>query len=219
MADKVILLDSGYSPFGMRGRIALAEKGVHYEYKDENLQEKSPLLLKSNPVHKKIPVLIRNGKPICESLIIIQYIDEVWNGKSPLFSQDPYERAKARFWADFVDKKIYECGTRIWKTKGDAREQAKMEFLDCLKLLEGELGEKPYFGGNNLGFVDVALVSFACWFYTYETYGNFSIEEECPEIMAWVKRCTEKESVFKSLGDPQKIYESVGLYKKFLGIE
>nr|DAD18886.1 TPA_asm: hypothetical protein HUJ06_020349 [Nelumbo nucifera] len=35
------------------------------------------------PVYKKIPVLIHNGKPICKSIIIIQYIDEVWKDKCP----------------------------------------------------------------------------------------------------------------------------------------
>ncbi|XP_077243765.1 putative glutathione S-transferase [Tasmannia lanceolata] len=218
MADEVILLDFWPSPFGLRARIAMAEKGVEYDYRDENLREKGPLLLKSNPVHKKIPVLIHNGKPVCESLIIVQYIDEVWNDK-PLFSKDPYETAKARFWADFVDKKIYDCGTRIWKNKGEAQDQAKKEFIDCLKLLEGELAEKSYFGGDTLGYVDVALIPFACWFYSYETEGKFSIEEDCPKIMAWVKRCMEKESVSKTLAEPQKVYEFVGVLKKMYGIE
>ena len=60
MADEVILLDFYLSPFGMRARIALAEKGIEYEYKEENLSDKSPLLLKMNPVKKQIPVLIHN---------------------------------------------------------------------------------------------------------------------------------------------------------------
>eukprot|EP00262_Sarcandra_glabra_P006321 TRINITY_DN184_c0_g1_i2.p1 TRINITY_DN184_c0_g1~~TRINITY_DN184_c0_g1_i2.p1 ORF type:complete len:154 (+),score=17.95 TRINITY_DN184_c0_g1_i2:66-464(+) len=106
MADEVILLDLWASPFGMRVRIALEEKGVKYEYKEENVFEKGPLLLKMNPIHKKIPVLVHNGKPICESLIIVQYINEHWKDKSPLIPEDPYQRANARFWADFVNKKI-----------------------------------------------------------------------------------------------------------------
>ncbi|KAI4333380.1 hypothetical protein L6164_018203 [Bauhinia variegata] len=109
MANEVVLLDFWPSPFGMRLRIALAEKGVKYEYKDEDLRNKSPLLLQMNPVHKKIPVLIHNAKPICESLIAVQYIDEVWNHKSPLLPSDPYQRAQARFWADYVDKKVPFC--------------------------------------------------------------------------------------------------------------
>lgn len=102
----VVLLDFWPSMFGMRVRIALAEKGIEYEYKEENFPNKSPLLLEMNPVHKKIPVLIHNGKPIRESSIILQYIDETWNDKSPLMPSDPYGRAQARFWCDYVDKKV-----------------------------------------------------------------------------------------------------------------
>ncbi|XP_077242221.1 putative glutathione S-transferase [Tasmannia lanceolata] len=219
MADEVILLGFWPSPFGMRTRVALAEKGVVYEYKEEDLQDKSPLLLKSNPIHKEIPVLNHNGKPICESLIIVQYIDEVWNDKSPLLPKYSYERAHARFWADFADKKISDYGSRILWKKGEEQEEGKKGFLDCLKLLEGELGEKPYFGGESLGLVDVAFLPFSCWFYSFETCGNFSVEKECPKIIAWVERCKEKESVSKSLQDPQKIYEYVAVLKKRFGVE
>ncbi|KAI3891327.1 hypothetical protein MKX03_023224, partial [Papaver bracteatum] len=68
--DEIVLLDTWASPFGMRARISLAEKGIKYEYQEENLADKSHLLLKMNPVHKKIHVLIHNGKLICDSLII-----------------------------------------------------------------------------------------------------------------------------------------------------
>ncbi|PON97440.1 S-crystallin [Trema orientale] len=219
MAEEVILLDSLISMFGMRVRIALAEKGINYEYREEDLRNKSPLLLKMNPVHKKIPVLVHNGKPVCESLIILQYIDEVWPDKSPLLPSDPYQRAQARFWADFVDKKLYDIGRKLWTTKGEEREAAKKEFLETLRLLEAALGDKPYFGGDRFGFVDVALVPFASWFYVYETFGNFSIEAECPKLIAWVKRCKQKESVSKSLVDEKKIYELVCDLRKKFGIE
>ena len=109
MADEIILLDFWPSMFGMKVRIALAEKGLKYEYRDEDLFNKGPLLLEMNPIHKKIPVLIHNGKPICESQIIVQYIDEVWKDKSPLLPSDSYHRAQARFWADYIDKKVCLC--------------------------------------------------------------------------------------------------------------
>ncbi|KAL6311100.1 hypothetical protein AAG906_005446 [Vitis piasezkii] len=191
MADEIILLDFWPSMFGMRVRVALAEKGLKYEYKEEDLRNKSSLLLEMNPVHKKIPVLIHNGKPICESLIIVQYIDEVWHDKSPLLPSDPYQRAQARFWADYVDKKLYDLGRKIWSTKGEEQETAKKEFIECLKLLEGELGE--------------ALLR--------------RIEAECPKLIAWTKRCMEKESVSSSLEDPHKVHGFVMGMRKKLGIE
>ncbi|KAF3443060.1 hypothetical protein FNV43_RR16981 [Rhamnella rubrinervis] len=214
MADEVILLDFWASMFGMRVRIALAEKGIKYEYREEDLRNKSQLLLQMNPVHKKIPVLLHNGKPICESLIIVQYIDEVWKGKAPLLPSDPYQRAQARFWADFVDKKVYDVGRKTWTTKGEEREATKKEFIDVLKLLEGELGDKQYFGGADFGFVDLSLIPFYSWFHAYETFGEFSIEGECPKIIAWVKRCLQKKSVSETLPDSKKVYDFVSEMRK-----
>ncbi|XP_027344288.1 probable glutathione S-transferase isoform X2 [Abrus precatorius] len=192
MADEVVLLDFWPSPFGMRVRIALAEKGVKYEYKEEDLKNKSPLLLQMNPVHKKIPVLIHS---------------------------DPYQRAQARFWADYVDKKVYDLGRKIWSAKGEEKETAKKEFIEVLKLLEEQLGDKAYFGGDNLGFVDVSLIPFYTWFKAYETFGTLNIESECPKFIAWAKRCMQKESVSKSLPDQHKVYEFIVEIRKKLGIE
>ncbi|KAK4420467.1 putative glutathione S-transferase parC [Sesamum alatum] len=217
--DEVVLLDAYVSMFGMRVRLALAEKGVEYEYREEDLANKSPLLLQMNPVHKKIPVLIHNGKPVCESLVIVQYIDEVWKDKSPLLPSEPYQRAQARFWADYIDKKIYDAGRKLWTTKGEELESSKKAFIEIMKVLEGELGDKSYFGGENFGFVDVALIPFYSWFDAYETCANFSVEEHCPKLIAWAKRCMERETVSKSLADPKKIYDFVLLMKKKFGIE
>ncbi|KAF3960060.1 hypothetical protein ACB098_11G044600 [Castanea mollissima] len=217
MADEVVLLDFWLSMFGMRVRIALAEKGIKYEYKEQDIFNKSPLLLEMNPIHKKIPVLIHNGKPVCESLIIVQYIDEVWNDKSPLLPSDPYQRAHARFWADFVDKKVHEVSMKLLTTKGEELEVSKKEFFEIYKILEGELGEKPYFGGENFGFVDLSLITFHSWSHVYEVFGNINIEAECPKIIAWAKRCLQKETVANSLADQKKVYEAVG--QKIRGLE
>ncbi|KAL0008936.1 hypothetical protein SO802_010438 [Lithocarpus litseifolius] len=220
MAEEVILLDYWLSMYGMRVKIALAEKGIKYEYKQEDLlNNKSPLLLEVNPIHKKIPVLIHNGKPICESLIIVQYIDEVWNDKSPLLPSDPYQRAQARFWGDFVDKKVNDASNKVWTTKGEELEAGKKEFFETFKILEGELSDKPYFGGETFGFVDLSLVPFYSWFHAFEVFGNINIEAECPKIIAWAKRCLQKETVAKSLADPKKVYEALGQLRKIRGYE
>jgi glutathione S-transferase len=102
------LLGTWASPWACRVRIALHLKALSYDYVEEDLDNKSDLLLASNPVHKKVPVLIHNGKPISESLVIVQYIDEAFasKGGSSLLPADPHERAIARFWAAYVDDKV-----------------------------------------------------------------------------------------------------------------
>ena len=62
------------SPFVRLVKLTLEIKGIQYEYVEEDSVNKSLVLLKYNPVHKKVPVLVVNGKPLVESLIILEYI-------------------------------------------------------------------------------------------------------------------------------------------------
>ncbi|CAL9218850.1 unnamed protein product [Arabidopsis halleri] len=219
--SKVVVLAFWASPYAMRTKIALREKGVEFEVQEEDLWNKSELLLRSNPVHKKVPVLIHNDTPISESLIQVQYIDETWTDAASFLPTDPQSRASARFWADFADKTIsFEGGKKIWgNKKGEEQEKGKKEFLESLKVLEAELGDKPYFGGETFGYVDITLVPFYSWFYALEKCGDFSVEAECPKIVAWGKRCVERNSVAASLPESEKVYQQVLKLRQIFGVE
>lgn len=110
--EGVKLLGSVGSPFVIRVQIALVLKGIDYKFVPENLANKSELLLKYNPVYKKIPVFVHNEKPLSESLVILEYIDETWK-ENPIFPSDPYQRAMARFWSKFIDDKVSNLSSYI----------------------------------------------------------------------------------------------------------
>ena len=95
------------SPFVNRVQYALNLKSIDYEFLEEKFGPKSELLLQSNPIHKKVPVFFHADNTICESLIIVQYIDAVWTSGPSLLPSDPYDRAIARFWAAYVDDKVW----------------------------------------------------------------------------------------------------------------
>ncbi|KAF3444253.1 hypothetical protein FNV43_RR13943 [Rhamnella rubrinervis] len=218
--SEVVILDCWASPFCMRVKLVLREKGVEYESREEDLfGGKSQLLLSSNPIHKKVPVLLHNKKPILESTNIVAYIDTVWPSP-PLLPSSPYEAAQARFWADFIDKKVFEAGTNIWRSTGEAQEVAKKDFIEVLKQLEGSaLGDKKFFAGEAFGFVDLLTIPLTNWFLAYEKIGDFKIEDYCPKLSDWIKRCNQRESVAKVLPDPEKVYEFVASIRKSQGIE
>ncbi|KAK4259201.1 hypothetical protein QN277_005557 [Acacia crassicarpa] len=155
--QQVKLLGAKGSPFVARAKIALKLKGVQYEYIHESLSNKSDLLLKNNPVHKKVPVLLHNDKPVCESLVIVEYVDEAWTG-STILPSDLYHRAQARFWSKFVDDKVLPA---VFKAATNPNEKEKEkggeELRESLKILENELKGK-FFNGDSIGLVDIAAL-------------------------------------------------------------
>ncbi|KAJ7959940.1 Glutathione S-transferase [Quillaja saponaria] len=114
---------------------------------------------------------------------------------------------------------LYSIRKKIWAVKGKEQEEAKKQFMEGLKTLEGEIGEKAYFGVEEFGFVDSALVPITFWFYTYDTCGSLSIGTECPKLVEWAKRCMEKVSVSMLLPHPRKIYDFVLHFRKTHGLE
>ncbi|XP_062167769.1 glutathione S-transferase U8-like [Alnus glutinosa] len=186
MAEEVLLFGVWGSPFSRRVEMALKLKGVEYKYMEEDITNKSPALLKYNPIHKKIPVLVHNGKPIAESQVILEYIDETWQGYS-LLPKDPYQRAVARFWAKFIDDKCLQPVFKAcWGEEKD-REKAAEEATELLKFLEEELKEKRFFGGESIGMVDIVASIIAFWLGVFEEASGVKLltTEKFPKLCNW----------------------------------
>ncbi|CAL1409760.1 unnamed protein product [Linum trigynum] len=196
MADQgeVKLLKTWSSLFGLRVVWALKLKGIPYESVDEDLTNKSDLLLQYNPVHTKVPVLIHNGKPICESLVILEYIDETWSQNPPsLLPQDPIQRASARFWAKFMDEKALPSMWQAFTKKGREQEEGLASIAEKLKLLEAELEGKKFFGGEEIGIPDFALGWLVNLVPVFEEILGLKIvdEERHPSLSEWSRRISD----------------------------
>ncbi|CAK9173914.1 unnamed protein product [Ilex paraguariensis] len=122
----------------------------------KDLDNKSPLLLQYNPVQKQVPVLVHNGKPILESLLILEHIEEKWK-QNPLLPEDPYEKAITSFWAKFNDEKLLPSVWRAFIKQGTEQEETIVPVVENLKLVEEQLKGKIFFGGEKIGFMDLAF--------------------------------------------------------------
>jgi glutathione S-transferase len=77
--------------------------------------------------------------------------------------------------------------------------------------LKNVLRDKPYFGFDTFGFVDISLIPFYSWF--MRNYA-FEVEEQCEKLIAWAKRCKQRECVSKSVADGKEVYGFVVNYRK-----
>ncbi|GJM91284.1 hypothetical protein PR202_ga07646 [Eleusine coracana subsp. coracana] len=214
--DELKLLGLWASPFVLRVKLALSIKGLSYEDVEEDIfGGKSELLLNSNPVHKKVPVLLHNGKPICDSQIIVQYIDEAFPGSGPsLLPTDPLERAVARFWAAYVDDKLLASWLQSGKSKTEEEKaEAFKQTLMAVENMERTFNEcskgKPFFGGDSVGYLDVTLGGLVAWLHAAEKLHGVRLFDatRSPLLEAWLERFGELEAVKVVLPDVDSLVE------------
>ena len=87
-------------------RICLAELDLAWEDRHVDLATGEHLTeryLKINP-NGVVPALVHDGRPVIESTVICEYLDEVFPETPQLTPDDPIERAAMRAWLRYIDE-------------------------------------------------------------------------------------------------------------------
>jgi len=102
----LVLYHHDKSTCSQKVRICLAEKGVDWDSRQVDLMNSenlSPEYLAINP-NGVVPAFVHDGRPIIESTVMCEYVDEVWPDEPRLTPADPVERAEMRAWLRFIDE-------------------------------------------------------------------------------------------------------------------
>lgn len=103
------LYHHGSSVCAARVRVTGAEKGIvfdRYHYVDILAGEQFTDEYRQVNPKCVVPALIHDGRPITETTLICQYLDEAFEGAS-LQPVDPYARYRARTWTKAVDELLH----------------------------------------------------------------------------------------------------------------
>jgi glutathione S-transferase len=189
------LLGSTGSPYVARVKFALKLKSVDYEYIQEDLANKSELLLKSNPL-QKVPVFFHeNEPPLSESLVIIEYLDEILPDVHPLLPSNASDRAQSRFIAYYIDTMYAPWIKEFMLTRDDIerREELKKLLIEGSVMLEQAFvmlsKGKPFFGGDDIGYLDIVVGCFLGWIKFHGMIFGFNAIDEArnPKLTQWGK--------------------------------
>ena len=185
-------------PYAHRTRLALLEKGLEFEHIEEDLSDKSKRFLEVSP-YGKVPALVHNGQTLYESLIINEYLDEVFP-EPALFPADPVLRAKARIWIAYCDDYFTDAFYAVIRNKETGKDaELKAALAGCLRKAEvegfGELsGDGPYWLGADVSLVDLAWYPFFERLPAWTHYRDFTIPDDCPKIARWAGAMAERSS-------------------------
>jgi glutathione S-transferase len=182
----VTLYSWQYCPFAQRTRIALAVKGVEHELVELDITKKPyPDWFMALSPNGKVPTLVHDGRPLYESEVVSEYIDEVFNGPA-LLPTDPYQKAISRLIIAYGSEKFVPLLYRLLRNQ-DAEKDAELiaESLDAWRWVDARLRE---FGtGEELLFDRPTLAdySFGPFFQrwrTVEYYRHFELPDD-PEFV------------------------------------
>ena len=183
---------------GHRVRIALALKGLDYEYVSVNIgpasEQKSDAYLKLNP-QGLVPALEHDGAVITQSTAIIEYLEEMFP-EPPLLPADPVTRAHARAFASAIAAEMHALNNsgvhRYLGSEMGLDEEKRSRWyahwaakgFGALEHLLAARAETPFCFGDAPGVADIFLVP------QHLNYRRFNIGlSDFPRINRIVERC------------------------------
>ena len=212
MAHTLKLVSFDLCPYVERSRIVLFEKAVPYELEFIDLRNKPAWFLAISPMGK-VPVLIVDGKPIFESMVINELLEELYPTPR-LLPEAPLDRAEARGWIVFANDAVMPAGHRAMlamaqatgsDTETAARTAALVPVRAAFETLERHLDRRgaKFFLGDSLGLVDAAYAPFLRRWSAAEQWGDAALLPAFPRLSQYIENLLTQPSIQKA--DPGEV--------------
>jgi stringent starvation protein A len=151
----MILYSGNACPFSHRCRIVLYEKGMDFEIKNIDLQEKPDEVAAMNP-YSQVPILVERDLTLYESNIINEYIDERFPHPQ-LMPADPVMRARARLFLFNIEQDLFGHLSEVRSSTAKVAEKARMIIRDNLTQIAPIFAKQKFMLGDDYSMLDVAV--------------------------------------------------------------
>lgn len=196
-------------PFAHRVRLVLAEKAIAYCLTEIDLGNKPPAFLEVSP-YGKVPALRHGDTDICESAIINEYLDETFPDP-PLLPRDPAGRARARFWIDFANSRLFATtASLLYGPHRQNRSPALEQIAAALRFMETEALAKrpadgPYWLGPAITLVDLTFYPWFEQLAALEQLRGIQMPDGLDRLSAWRDTMAHRHAV-RAIARPAQFY-------------
>jgi len=196
---KLTLISHHLCPFVQRAAIALLEKDVPFERRNIDLSNKPDWFLKLSPLGKVPLLLVDNETVLFESAAIVEYINDITGGD--LLASDALAKSRQRAWIEFASTPIGSIGKLYTARDKDAFDSARAALSDKWQTLEDNLGDGPYFSGENFSLVDAAFAPVFRYFDVIEMLSDIDFFVDVPKVRAWRNVLATRPSVQQAVSE------------------
>ncbi|WP_035059673.1 glutathione S-transferase [Andreprevotia chitinilytica] len=157
------LYTSHTSPFGRKVRVVLLEKKIEFQWIEEQPNTPGSLIASLNPLGKVPALLLDDGKPLYDSSVIVDYLDQV----SPVARLIPAEHRQAigvKRWEALADGIVDAAVLAFLERRRPAAKQSEewitrqLEKVDRgLFMLSADLSDRKWCFGGHFSLADIAV--------------------------------------------------------------
>jgi glutathione S-transferase len=191
------------APNPKKVRVYLAEKGIKVPAESVNIvtgENRTPEFLKKNPLGG-LPVLeLDDGTYLPESLAIIEYFEEL-HPNPPMIGATPLERARVRALERIAELGVLTRVATIFqnthpfmagrvKQSADAAETARGLMANSLKVLDAEIGKRPFVAGERPTIADCTLLAAL----EFAAFAQVPIDPSYTNVARWYEAFKQRPS-------------------------
>jgi len=193
------VVSSTICPFVQRVTALLEQKKIPYDIEYISLRDKPDWFLRLSPT-AQVPILItESGAALFESDAIVEYLEEAYPALQP--SVDAEVRATDRAWSYFATKNyMVQCAAQRSKDEETLVERTE-KLGKAFAIIEGALGNGPYFSGTEINMVDIAWLPVLHRAALIERHTGYDFLAGYPLVKKWQSRLMETGLAEKSVAD------------------
>ncbi len=193
---KLKLISFKICPFVQRSVILLKEKGIDYDIEFINPYEPPEWFRKISPTGK-VPVLLVDDKPLFESAVINEYLDEVY--PPSLHPKDPFKKAQNRAWMEYASPMYMSFFNMIMTKDKSEGDKVKDEFVQQLTGLEKVATNKPWFNGDIFSMVDISAAPVFTRLDFLKKQFDLDLLDGLENLQGWSQALISRPSVAESI--------------------